>query len=209
MTISLHHFFLLTDQPDELATGISKLGLVEGSSNTHPGQGTANRRFFLPGTTFEILYLRDASEALNGPAAGLRFAERIDQPRAAPFGLVLQAESEPFPGWRYYPEYFANEWFFHVGENSESLEEPLCIVMPPQAGLPDIAPSQQNPGWLMTELILRLPIAEPSPTLQAVSRCKDVSLLLAKPCEMEIVFNDRGQGRTRQSIAGCPLTISW
>ena len=213
MSIALHHFFVLTNRPDELATEILQLGLIEGSSNTHPGQGTANRRFFLPGTAFEILYIHDADEALHGPAAGLRFSERLNQPHASPFGLVVEttddSKTEPFSGWRYYPDYFANEMFFHVGQNSELLEEPLCVCMPSQLGRADIPPSQQNPDWVMTELGIRLPIAELSPTLETVSQCKTISLVLGEPHQMEIVFNDHQKGQTKNLMPDFPLALSW
>ena len=213
MSIALHHFFLLTSKPDELATEISRLGLIEGSSNIHPGQGTASRRFFLPGSALEILYIRDTVEALQGRAADLRFCERTTEPHASPFGLIVEnidkSITEPFPGWRYYPKYFGNEMFFHVGENSELLVEPLCICMPSQLGRPDIPPSQQNPDWAMTELLVRLPIAELSPTLKIVSQCKAVSLILGEPYQMEIVFNDHKKGQTKNLMPDFPLAVSW
>ncbi len=46
MTIELDHFFILTDPGAPQAELLTEIGLVEGTPNDHPGQGTANRRFF-------------------------------------------------------------------------------------------------------------------------------------------------------------------
>jgi len=42
------------------------MGLTEGTRNDHPGQGTANRRFFFSNTALELLYVSDANEAEEG-----------------------------------------------------------------------------------------------------------------------------------------------
>ncbi len=209
MAISLHHFFLLTDRPAQLAAQLASLGLTEGSSNSHPGQGTANRRFFLPGSAFEILYIRDAEEARTGPAKGLRFNERVSGVPNNPFGLIVESESEPFAGWKYYPEYFNNQWFFHVGENSELLDEPLCIVMPQLPSRPDIPASQQNENWTLTQLILSFPGSEMSKTLQTVSHCPGLTLLQGKPLHMQVEFNHNKMKQSKNLMPEFPLTISW
>lgn len=209
MPIFLHHFFLLTARPDQLAAELTQLGLTEGSSNNHPGQGTANRRFFLPGSTFEILYIRDAEEARTGPAKGLRFNDRISGAPNNPFGLIFESEVEPFAGWKYYPEYFNNQWFFHIGENSEVLGEPLCIVMPKLPFKPDVPPSQQNVDWKMTKLVLSFPSSEMSSTLEKVSSCEGLILLPGQPLHMQIEFNRKQMKQSRNLMPEFPLTISW
>lgn len=69
--------------------------------------------------------MRDANEAANGRGSRLRFAERAVDVKASPFGLIVRATvgspDAPFPGWRYYPEYFLTDQCFHVGENSDLL----------------------------------------------------------------------------------------
>jgi hypothetical protein len=44
MTIGLDHFFILTEPGAPQAELLSDFGLVEGTANSHQGQGTANRR---------------------------------------------------------------------------------------------------------------------------------------------------------------------
>jgi hypothetical protein len=55
MTIALDHFFILTEPGSPQADLVSGIGLKEGASNNHPGQGTANRRFFFSNSTLELL----------------------------------------------------------------------------------------------------------------------------------------------------------
>ena len=104
MTIELHHFFILTDPGAPQADILSVDGLIEGTRNDHPGQGTANRRFFFSNTTLELLYVRDAGEAASGRGSRLRIADRATDRIASPFGFVVSATSGstdmPFPKTR-------------------------------------------------------------------------------------------------------------
>jgi hypothetical protein len=42
-------------------------GLTEGMSNSHPEQGTANRRYFLRNAMLELLWVHDEREARSSP----------------------------------------------------------------------------------------------------------------------------------------------
>ena len=64
--IFLDHVFVLTEPGAEIAERLIDIGMVEGSANTHPGQGTSNRRFFLENFTIELAYVSDENEAKNG-----------------------------------------------------------------------------------------------------------------------------------------------
>jgi len=85
MALELHHLFILTGAGAPQADFLSDLGLIEGARNSHPGQGTANRRFFFSNTMLELLYLRDAEEAANGPGNRLRIVDRTADCTASPF----------------------------------------------------------------------------------------------------------------------------
>jgi hypothetical protein len=213
MTIELDHFFILTDKAASLAKQISSIGLIEGTSNNHPGQGTANRRFFLPNSTLELIYVRDVNEALHGRGSRLRFVERASDSIASPFGLIARSvtifKDTPFPGWHYYPEYFGDAQYFHVGENSDLLEEPLCVCMPTNLSRPEIPSEPENPLWTMTELRISVPVVQPTPPLEALSKCKGVSLRLNEPHRMEIVFNEKKEGRTKEMALKYPVVIHW
>lgn len=84
MTIELDHFFIITNQGAPEADLMTALGLAEGPRNNHPGQGTANRRFFFSNAAIEFIYVRDANEAENGRGSRLRIVERAKNATASP-----------------------------------------------------------------------------------------------------------------------------
>lgn len=211
--LELHHFFILTDPGAPQADLLSRVGLIEGTRNSHPGQGTANRRFFFSNTMLELLYVRDAGEAAKGRGSRLRIADRAMDRVASPFGLAVSATSGltdvPFPGWRYCPEYFTADQCFHVGENSDLLEEPLCLCMPLSLPLPKTRPQPANPFMTMTELRISVPVAQPSTTLEASANCKRISLRLNEPHRLELVFNEEREGFHKNMAPGLPLVVRW
>lgn len=76
MTVELDHLFLLTDIGAPAADLLVAFGCVEGSSNTHPGQGTANRRFFFHNVMVELLWVDNPAEAQSEPIRRTRLWER-------------------------------------------------------------------------------------------------------------------------------------
>ena len=201
------------DDFGEVKSVLSGVGLIEGTRNDHPGQGTANRRFFFSNTTLELLYVRDAAEAANGRGSRLRIADRATNRIASPFGLVVSATSGStdvsFLGWRYCPEYFPADQCFHVGENSDLLEELLCICMPLSLPLPKTRPQPANPLMTMTELRISVPVVRPSPTLEAFANCERISLRLSEPHRLELVFNEEREGFYKDMAPDLPLVVRW
>ena len=188
-------------------------GLLEGKSNDHPGQGTANRRFFCANTTLELLYVRDEREAAAGKAAGLHFVERTHNPDASPFGLIVYRsadnENDPFPGWSYCPDYFPANQCFHVGDNTAVAGEPLCICMPAGFPPPTAPEPPANLSFELTELIIDVPVREISRPLETVARCDGVTLQLDKPHRMELVFNHGSSGTLHDLTTQLPLVLRW
>ena len=213
MSLALDHFFILTDAYAPQADLVVALGLIEGSSNKHPGQGTANRRFYFQNTTLELLYVQDVDEALNGPAKGLRLLDRSSNIGASPFGLVMRTPARgaklPFDGWQYCPDYFANDQCFHVGSNSDILEEPLCIVMPNNIPQRKTQATPENLDWTLTELRLSVPVAELSNPMAEISKCQNITMELNKPHCMELAFNGGAKGLHHDFTPDMPLIINW
>jgi len=46
LSFAIDHVFVMCSPGAPEAAALIRAGLTEGSANTHPGQGTANRRFF-------------------------------------------------------------------------------------------------------------------------------------------------------------------
>ena len=213
MGIALDHVLIIVEPGAPEADLLSDVGLVEGTRNDHPGQGTANRRFFFSNWALELIYIRDAEEALNSKASGICVVERAANPEASPFGLIVHRTTDdtddPFPGWRYYPEYFSADKYFLVGDNSDIIEEPSCICMPIMAPARPVQPRQAESFMHVTEVIVSVPVEQPSTVLQMFGECDGVSLRIGEPHCMEIVFKDGEQGRSKNLGPDLPLIIRW
>lgn len=113
MTVELDHAFIMCAADAPEAAVLSRLGLREGSSNTHPGQGTASRRFFFRNAYVELLWVRDEREAQSESVQRTRLWQRwsLRGQGACPFGIVLRPAADahprqpPFPTWTYAPSY--------------------------------------------------------------------------------------------------------
>ncbi len=212
MKLTLDHFFIMTAYGAPEGNRLKEIGLLEGTSNDHPGQGTANRRFFCANTTIELLYVRDREEAVTGVGKRLRFPERA-RDGASPFGLVVRIDANaldaPFSNWHYQPDYFPAGLFFLIGDNSDALQEPMCICMPPLLPKPVSSPEPCNKEWVMTALRISMPGNEPSSVLNHFSQCEGVEILVGKPHLAEIEFNSRKLGRSRDFSPELPLRVYW
>ncbi|MCG8382316.1 MAG: VOC family protein [Gammaproteobacteria bacterium] len=199
MDMILDHIFILVEPGAEVADQLIAAGLIEGSSNTHLGQGTANRRFYFKNGMLELLYVRDAEEARRGPARLLCFPERTNNPDASPFGLILHAQDQPpgpvmpFPGWSYQPEYFPPPLAFHVGKNATKLREPLCIYVP--FDTTQFKPEAPGGGRFHTLTHVNIHSPSLSETLLTASRAERLSIVPGPEHLMEITFDSRENHR--------------
>ncbi len=213
MTMELDHIFILTEPGAPQADLLVEVGIIEGTPNSHPGQGSANRRFFFSNSKLELLYIRDLSESVSGPARRLKLAERLAGSNASPFGLVvrkkLSSAEFPFPGWPYFPEYLSGDMYFHIGDNSDVLDEPLCILMlsSPQSALTQ--PDPAEPFTTITSVRIDVPVTKPSVALQSMSEMERVSIHFGKPHLMEIVFGDGVKKQQKDFRPVLPLKIYW
>jgi hypothetical protein len=211
--MKLDHIFVLADPGAAVAERLTGIGLVEGSSNEHPGQGTANRRFFFSNVALELLYMRDVNEAERGPGQRLRFQERVSTPGASPFGLVMRPDTDsddpPFNGWRYQPVYFDPGVTFLVADNSDRLEEPLCICLPGGAPSGSAQVKSAAPFTEVSGVRLHVPVAKPSSVLEAIGRVKGIQIQLDSPHLLEIIFCHEEQGHRHDFRPDLPLVIYW
>ena len=134
MDIQLDHIFVCTESGAPEASVLIQSGLREGPSNQHPGQGTANRRFFFANSMIELLYVSDAGEARSEATARTRLWERWSGRRsgASPFGICVRPadgndSAPPFPSWEYRPAYLPDPLAMHIADTG--LEEPLWVYI--------------------------------------------------------------------------------
>jgi hypothetical protein len=131
----LDHIMIFCNVGAPEAGALTEQGLHEGPGNTHPGQGTANRRFFFPNAYLELLWIENALEAGRPEVRGTRLLERW-QRRAAgdcPFGLVFRpgpkGPVEPPKSWTYAPQYFPPGFSIEVARDVPP-NEPLLFYLP-------------------------------------------------------------------------------
>lgn len=113
-----------------------RLGFIEGSGITHPGQGTANRRFFFDNFMLELLWVSDLAEVRNERTRRTRLWERIegDDGQVSPFGIIFCPAGSPpapppFATWSYTPVYMPPHLAMQVAGGT-TLEEPELFYLP-------------------------------------------------------------------------------
>ena len=136
MNAELDHIFVCCAVGAPEASLLVERGLLEGSANTHSGQGTANRRFFFSNAYLELLWVSDPAEAQQENVLPTQLWERWSRRTegACPFGIVFRPRTTstaeaPFPSWSYRPPYLPNGLSIEVGR-SMALTEPQLFYLP-------------------------------------------------------------------------------
>jgi Glyoxalase-like domain len=135
MAIELDHVFICVAQGAPEAEYLVEFGLCEGAPNVHPGQGTANRRFFFQNAMLELLWVEDPQEAQSSQTSPTLLWERWSnrQSGACPFGIIARPANTPttavpFPAREYLPEWLAPGLKIYLAPTG--LEEPMWLFMP-------------------------------------------------------------------------------
>jgi hypothetical protein len=220
MDLELDHFFILVEPEAKCAELLIELGLEESFSRVHPGQGTTNRCFNFSNSKLELLWVSDAEESNNGPASGLKFPERFKEKEASPFGFIFNRKNTiknneqdnidldmPFNGWSYQPDYFPVPSAFHIGNNSENLVEPLCIYVPFMEPLDRVI--EKGKFKSISHVHLHVPVASLSEELQIVSNSDGLSIVCGTEHLMEITFDQKVCGLSKDLRPGLPLILHW
>ncbi len=136
MPMEVDHAFVACAIGAPEADALLQLGFVEGSSNSHPGQGTANRRFFFENFMLELLWVADPAEARSERTQPTRLWDRWAHRKAGanPIGVVFRSsdgllDSVPFKTWAYAPSYLSVGASIQIAEGT-TLEEPELFCLP-------------------------------------------------------------------------------
>ncbi len=220
MHFELDHIFIWTTPQAPAADRLIDFGLTEGEPNIHPGQGTANRRFFFHNTMLELLWVHDAREAQNALTAPTRLYERwVHRDTVCPFGLCLRpsghpGEDTPFAGWHYKPQYLPDTLSVLVGDNYKEPHEPWLFYLP-FARRPDARPAREDiehKAGLREISSLRLysPATEPkSQTLRNMEKVNGIELTHGPEHLMEIGFDGQTAGASMDFRPHLPLRLKW
>lgn len=108
---------------------ILDLGLVEGKSNIHPGQCTANRRIFFDNFMLELLFAIDEGELSSSIIKRTHLQERLNYQRTSysPFGMAFRYTENThssLPTWAYKPPYVPDNLQIDIISNT-ALNEPF------------------------------------------------------------------------------------
>jgi hypothetical protein len=186
----------------------------------HPGQGTANRRFFFHNCMLELAYVHNPVETTQMPAQPLHFLERWEGRGAttSPFGIILRHSPQytgvfPFLGWHYQPVYMPDGLSVFVGDNSDRLDEALVCSIP-FGGRPDMAekrqPLQHPANFKEVSSVLNHTPAFHfmSATLQSV---KQVGVLFKEGGQhlLELGFDGEKEGKSVSFMPQLPLVFKW
>lgn len=223
MAFELDHLFICTDIGAYEADRLVSFGLVEGTSNTHPGQGTANRCFFFHNAMLELLWVHDSEEAKSELIRPTRLWERWKNRNngVCPFGVCLRpvtgsSKTVAFSSWAYHPPYLPKTLSIEVGKNSDVLTEPMLFQIPfgqrpDQYPVEKLQPLNHDTGL---REITRVELVSPavhnlSPELQAVIDTNQIKLRVGVEYCMELGFDGEVQGQQVDFRPGLPMMISW
>lgn len=225
MQLELDHVFILVEPHANVADLLLELGLEEGFSRDHAGQGTTNRRFVFANGMLEFLWLRDKDEAQNGPGRGLEFARRFRDSNASPFGLIVNRTCDaaqdqalikhaapsssvsemPFEGWTYQPDYFNAPMAFHIGANSGDLHEPLCIYVP--FIKPHVRKTHPASFKTLTQITIHTPKGAGSAVLKTLDKADRLSILHSDQHLMTMTLDNHRRGERHDFRPHIPLVI--
>jgi hypothetical protein len=221
MIFEFDHLFICTDVGASAADRLVAFGLMEGRSNIHAGQGTANRCFFFHNAMLELLWVRDAEEARSPLIRPTRLWERWIDRRdgGCPFGICLRGttgDDLAFPSWDYHPPYLSATQKITVGANSDILTEPMLFQTPfaqrPDRYLPEkLQPLNHSIDLReLTRVELVTPsVDKPSAALQAAIDTQCLRIRSGGEYGVELGFDGEHQGRQMDFRPDLPLTICW
>jgi hypothetical protein len=219
VTYALDHVFVCCAEGAPEAARLEGLGLAEGSSNTHPGQGTASRRFFFENAYLELFWVTDAREAQSAPAARTRLWSRwsVRGTEASPFAVILRPGDDeeappPFASWAYHPSYLPPSLAIHVAEGTP-LREPALFYLGFARGAAQMQPQPRAHGLgvrRITAVEIGMPGGAPrSAAAQFVQDAGLVQLVEADRHRMTVTFDDGRAGKSADLHPELPLVLRW
>jgi hypothetical protein len=222
MPVEFDHLFIFTDVGAPVADQLVALGVLEGSSNIHPGQGTTNRRFFFHNAMLEFLWVHNPIEVQSADIQSTRLGERwANRDRVCPIGICFRPAADfsnipLFPSWDYQPPYLPKNWSIVVANNSDILTEPMLFQIsfgkrPDTLSLEKAQPLDHPVGWQeITRVEIISPVTtSPSPELQAALDSKQVKIRLGNEYYVELGFDGETQGQQLDLRSSLSLMMYW
>ncbi|NDJ51737.1 MAG: VOC family protein [Chloroflexi bacterium] len=222
MGYEIDHILIMADRDAPQADRLVELGFSEGAPNTHPGQGTANRRFFFSNFMLEFNFVVDEDEASSDLTAPTYLLERWQgrNGSGSPFGICLRpdadgAQAPPFSTWPYQPSYLPAGKPIDMAHNAAKLDEPLLFYVGWISAAPiNLTKAEQpiehpNGASQLTAVELVMPLENHSAELQSFFDLDLVHLLPAEQHHLSIIFDEGRQGQSHYLDPQIPLRLRW
>jgi Glyoxalase-like domain len=222
MPFELDHVFVCANPDAPEAGRFVELGLTQGPSGVHRGQGTANQCFVFHNAYLELLWVNSEADARSPltEKTGLfnRWKGRADG--TCPFGICLRpthsphSSGPPFAGWDYLPLYVPDSQPIHVGANCDRLTEPMLFFIG-SASRPDRwsrQPALQHRVGIreITHLIWTRPDnAALSPQLQILVDSGCLGVEPGRSHALEIGFDNEAMKQNASLLPHLPVTLKW
>jgi Glyoxalase-like domain len=216
--LALDHVFICCSEGGSEAEALARLGLKEGTANTHPGQGTACRRFFFGNAYLELLWVSDSQEAQGEAVRRTRLWERWSKRggAACPFGIVLRPADDlvdavpPFPTWPYRPPYLPPAMSIDVASETP-LSGPEIFYLGFQRGRARSGPEPVEHGLpiaSLTAVTVSRPASGDSEAARVLEAAGLVAFRDADDYLLELRFDEaiRGGADLRPAL---PLILEW
>lgn len=184
MTLSIDHIFVCTavDAPESHA--LLEAGFVEGSRNVHPGQGTANRRFFFEHGFLELLWVHDEREATSAITEPTRLWQRWSNrsTSANPFGICFSSRTPadhqlPFDSWAYEPAYLPAGKRINFAKSSTLAEPELFSLSGPQPSAEAVPQPRAHRLPLRSMLSVSVGLSAPENLSSPLRAARDAGLV--------------------------------
>lgn len=213
MGAEVDHVFVCCDVGAPEAAALVAAGLTEGAPNTHPGQGTACRRFFFRNAYIELFWVHDPLEAQSDRARPTRLWDRWRQRGAAasPFGIILRPGADdptpvpPFPTWSYRPSYMPAGAAIEIAQGT-ALGEPELFYLGLARGRGSAG--HGGPPFDLTGVDVWTR-ASRSPAAAALEAAGLVRFHVGEDHLMELTFDHAALGVSLDLRPTLPLTLRW
>jgi Glyoxalase-like domain len=194
MAVELDHVFICVSRGAPEAECLTRFGLIEGPRNVHPGQGTANRRFFFESAMLELLWVEDPCEAQNEQTAATKLWDRWSGRLGgvtSPFGIIMRPVhrediTPPFAAWVYKPDYLPAWTCLHIGH--AGIEEPMWVFMPLSRRQAMEIPKHPSGIHQITGITL----TSPAPMLARAAEALPILRVESGPTHLLTIEFDRG-----------------
>ncbi len=214
--MDVDHVYICTKAVEEHAKLLHDFGLVEGETNVHPGQGTANRRFYFRNGMLELLYVRDVEELRSERTQVLGLYDQFYGEKCG-IGVVLRpSEGEgstvPYEAKKYRPLYLPDGLSMDVSVG-EYATEPRFIFLGFLVGRENVACKKHRIAGHEVDSISGYRIHTTrdslSGTAEIVRQGAGIRFVKSRYNLIEVEFDGGVQGAERCFYPEIPLILRW